>query len=526
MDLVSGSGSLAEELRARGLRLTAQRQLVLEAVYALGHATPSRCTRRWRKTAAGVNITTVYRTLELLEELGLVTHTHLSHGSPTYHAVGEDQHVHLVCRACGAVGEVASDLLHTAGRPAARRSVASGSTSDTSPCSASAATAVSANDARRQPGAVAVEAIDPTAVDAGVAAHYGDPMREQRLLATAVGLVDRGNRDVIAVPGEDRLRWLHSLTTQHSADLRAGPAPSCWCSRPHGHVEQHAVVARGRHHHLARHRAGRRGRAAGLPGEDALPHRGSSRPTRSADWAVLSLVGPRGRGGARAARRRGPGPARRRGGAGAEVRRRLRAGRADDAVRRRGAARRRVWPRRMPVGVDLLVPARRRGRRWPPRSAVPLAGLWAYEALRVADRRPRLGFETDHRTIPAEVGLLAPAVHLDKGCYRGQETVARVHHLGRPPRRLVLLHLDGMTTDQLPAPGHAGDHCGRPRGRVRRHRGPPLRARPGRARRGQAERGRRRPAAGRPVGRRHRLTSRRPARTSRRRDRAIMTWRS
>ena len=71
----------------------------------------------------------------------------------------------------------------------------------------------------------------------------------------------------------------------------------------------------------------------------------------------------------------------------------------------------------------------------------------------MADRRPRLGHETDHRTLPAEVGWLAGAVHLDKGCYRGQETVARVHNLGRPPRRLVLLHLDGVTTDVLPAPG-------------------------------------------------------------------------
>src|SRR5258706_5976118 len=106
----------------------------------------------------------------------------------------------------------------------------------------------------------------------------------------------------------------------------------------------------------------------------------------------------------------------------------------------------------MPYGFDLLVP----------RSAVdgvvstlgvPLAGLWAFEALRVSDRRPRLGKETDHRTLPAEVGWLADAVHLDKGCYRGQETVARVHNLGRPPRRLVLLHLDGVSTDELPAQG-------------------------------------------------------------------------
>jgi Fur family ferric uptake transcriptional regulator len=98
--------SLAEMLRARGLRLTAQRQLVLEAVHGLGHATPEQVHQAVREVAAGVNITTVYRTLELLEKLGLVTHTHLSHGSPTYHSVGERQHVHLVCRSCGTVDEV------------------------------------------------------------------------------------------------------------------------------------------------------------------------------------------------------------------------------------------------------------------------------------------------------------------------------------------------------------------------------------------------------------------------------------
>ncbi|MDT5041233.1 MAG: Fur family transcriptional regulator, ferric uptake regulator [Actinoplanes sp.] len=93
-------------LRERGLRLTPQRQLILEAVHQLGHATPEQIHHCVRERAAGVNITTVYRTLELLEELGLVSHTHLSHGSPTYHRAGEDQHVHLVCRGCGEITEV------------------------------------------------------------------------------------------------------------------------------------------------------------------------------------------------------------------------------------------------------------------------------------------------------------------------------------------------------------------------------------------------------------------------------------
>jgi len=103
--------SLAELLRSRGLRLTPQRQLVLEAVYKLGHATPDQVHAEVAKTAAGVNITTIYRTLELLEQLSLVTHAHLSHGAPTYHAIGDEEHAHLVCRACGAIMEIAPEVL-------------------------------------------------------------------------------------------------------------------------------------------------------------------------------------------------------------------------------------------------------------------------------------------------------------------------------------------------------------------------------------------------------------------------------
>ncbi len=105
------SDTLAQVLRERGLRLTAQRQLVLEAVYDLGHATPDQVHGKVAETAAGVNISTVYRTLELLEEVGLVTHTHLSHGAPTYHAAAEAQHVHLVCRGCGRIEEIEPSML-------------------------------------------------------------------------------------------------------------------------------------------------------------------------------------------------------------------------------------------------------------------------------------------------------------------------------------------------------------------------------------------------------------------------------
>jgi Fur family transcriptional regulator, ferric uptake regulator len=104
---------LAEVLRSRGLRLTAPRQLVLEAVQALGHSTPDQVHAAVARRAAGINITTVYRTLELLEELGLVTHTHLSHGAPTYHPAGGDEHVHLVCHGCGGIEELPRESLAT-----------------------------------------------------------------------------------------------------------------------------------------------------------------------------------------------------------------------------------------------------------------------------------------------------------------------------------------------------------------------------------------------------------------------------
>jgi folate-binding protein YgfZ len=121
--------------------------------------------------------------------------------------------------------------------------------------------------------------------------------------------------------------------------------------------------------------------------------------------------------------------------------------------------------RRVPLGVDLLV-KRSFVEEVKERLGVPLAGLWAYEAVRVAHRIPRLGWETDHKTIPAEAEFTAPAVHLDKGCYRGQETIARVHHLGRPPRRLALLHLDGIATDHPPVQGTPVELEGRPVGFV------------------------------------------------------------
>jgi Fur family ferric uptake transcriptional regulator len=107
---------LVEALRSRGLRLTAQRQLVLDAVRRLGHATPEEIHAAVGETVSGVNITTVYRTLDLLEDLRLVTHTHLTHGPPTYHSAEDDRHVHLVCRECQGVTEVEPALFDEAAK--------------------------------------------------------------------------------------------------------------------------------------------------------------------------------------------------------------------------------------------------------------------------------------------------------------------------------------------------------------------------------------------------------------------------
>ena len=269
----------------------------------------------------------------------------------------------------------------------------------------------------------------------GVAVHYGDPLREQRTLAEGAGLVDRSDRDVLVVPGADRLSWLHSITSQHFEQLGDGAGSEALVLSPNGHVEHHMVVAE----------------LAGRTWADVEPGTGAELlaflermrfmlrvepQLATGQWAVLSLVGPTApevlaAGGL-------PVPA-----AGYSV-----------APLEGGFVR-----RMPPIGdgaavFDLLVPREGLGAaadRLLAAGARP-AGTSAYEALRVEARRPRFGVDTDHRTIPNELEWLSTAVHLEKGCYRGQETVARVHNLGRPPRRLVLLHLDGVSED-LPAAG-------------------------------------------------------------------------
>ena len=97
-------------LREKGFRITPQRQLILEAVEKLRHGTPDEILVEVQRTATGVNLSTVYRTLEVLEEVGLVTHAHIGHGAPTYHAVEEEVHIHLVCDGCQKVDSIHSDV--------------------------------------------------------------------------------------------------------------------------------------------------------------------------------------------------------------------------------------------------------------------------------------------------------------------------------------------------------------------------------------------------------------------------------
>lgn len=290
--------------------------------------------------------------------------------------------------------------------------------------STSAATS-SASPLLAREGAVAADG-----PDAGVAWHYGDPVREQRLLLAGEAVVDQSHRGVVTLTGPDRLTWLDTLSTQWLRDLGPGQPREALVLSPQGRVEhalhlvddgtttwitvepgaQAALVA-----HLERMRFMLRVEIADV----------------TDDWAVVAQL----RGGADLA---SPVPV------------------WDDP-----------WPTTSPDGVRycLAPDAEHPGAERPWREVLvpradlaaaladrPLAGTWASEALRVAAWRPRFGLDTDERTLPHELDWLRTAVHLRKGCYRGQETVAKVHNLGRPPRRLVMLHLDG-SGHQLPERG-------------------------------------------------------------------------
>ncbi|MFJ9415496.1 YgfZ/GcvT domain-containing protein [Streptomyces sp. NPDC101227] len=244
------------------------------------------------------------------------------------------------------------------------------------------------------PGAVAAEAPDE-----GVAAHYGDLFREQRALADGSGFVDLSHRGVVTVTGAERLSWLHLLLTQHVSDLPPGQATEALILSAHGHIE-HALylVDDGETTWLHTEPGNQEALIAYL--ESMKFFYRVEVADRTAEIAVVHVP----------------------------------AGSIAEAPK--GAA-----VRETPHGRDFFLP--RAELESFAADHGPAIGILALEALRVEAHRPRLGLETDHRTIPHELGWIGTAVHLQKGCYRGQETVARVHNLGKPPRRLVFLHLDG-----------------------------------------------------------------------------------
>ena len=269
----------------------------------------------------------------------------------------------------------------------------------------------------------AVEAEWP---DEGVAAHYGDPVREQRGMTAGPVLVDRSNRGVVKVSGPDRLSWLHSLTSQDVERLAPGSTAEALILSPQGHLEHHLTLTddgAATWLHVEPHTA-----------KALVDYLNSMRfmlrvevEELTGTLVVLTLAGPV--------------PAE-----GGFVSRTESADSTAATLVAEGVA---AAVTTNPFGVDLIVHPEAAERL---AATFPVAGLWAFEAARIAARVARPGLDTDHKTLPHEVGLVDSAVHLNKGCYRGQETVARIHNLGHPPRRLVFLDLDG-SVDRLPAHG-------------------------------------------------------------------------
>ena len=241
-------------------------------------------------------------------------------------------------------------------------------------------------------------------IDAGLAWHYGNPVAEGRAMADGLGVADLGNRDVVEVEGPDRLTWLHALTSQHLESLSPGVATTALILAPTGHIEHVLHGVDDGNSFLAWTEPGRG--AALVEWLDRMRFMSRVevrlRPDLRMAWFGHRVAVPQG------------------------------------------------WVARDSElgGSDVFAP---RDAELPAGSAAAVpVGMWAFEAARVAAGVPRIFVDTDHRTIPNEIGLMG--THLEKGCYRGQETVARVHTLGRPPRRLVQLHLDGSLSS-LPDDG-------------------------------------------------------------------------
>ncbi len=268
--------------------------------------------------------------------------------------------------------------------------------------------------------------------------HYGDPVGEQRALAAGRAVVDLSDRDVVTITGPDRLSWLDSLTSQSIAHLPAGASAETLLLNPNGRIEYAArVLDDGETTWLLMDAGTGAGFAAFLDRMRFMLR--VEVADRSADYATVGTLGEA--------------PA---------------ASAAPNGVPLVWSD---PWVSVQPGGHQYACGTHPYDE-WTYREALverarlhelaelPAAGSLALEALRIAAWRPRAATELDGTAIPHEFDWLRSAVHLSKGCYRGQETVAKVHNLGHPPRRLVMLHLDG-SDGVLPEPG-AEVRLGRP----------------------------------------------------------------
>jgi folate-binding protein YgfZ len=227
--------------------------------------------------------------------------------------------------------------------------------------------------------------------DKGAIWHFGEPNKEQRALLEGAAWADLSHLAVVAVTGDDRLKWLHDLTTQHLLDFGVGSWTTALILDPQGHLEyQFSLVDDGMTTFIV-----------------LDPHFAQGLIEYLKKMRFMLKVDVSDASGAYAVLR-APGAANEVGGPYALVPR----AELDEMKKVFGAHATQV-------------------------------GTWALDAERVAAGRPRHGFDTDAKSIPNELGLIHGAVHMNKGCYRGQETVAKVYNLGKPPRRLVMLHLDG-----------------------------------------------------------------------------------
>ena len=274
-------------------------------------------------------------------------------------------------------------------------------------------------------------AVEGSGSEAGVALHYGNPVQEQRALAAGEAVVDLSHRSVLTIAGPDRLSWLDSISSQSIAKLAPGESSETLILDPNGRVEHAArLVDDGETLWLLVEQDDAQALLDWLNSMKFMLR--VELADRSADYAAVGTLGEP----------------------------------ALSPATSNGVPLvwRDPWPAVTAGGHQYATIPVHPSADFPYRevlvlradqvavTALPVAGTLALEALRIAAWRPRFSAEVDERTIPHELDWLRSAVHLNKGCYRGQETVAKVHNLGHPPRRLVMLHLDG-SDGVLPAHG-------------------------------------------------------------------------